>query len=87
MNLYHGVWVALVTRFKNHAVDEPALQRMVDELSNRGVAGFVPLGTTGESPTLSRDERRRIIQLCVEAAEISPSRPAVAPTAPRKVSS
>jgi 4-hydroxy-tetrahydrodipicolinate synthase len=68
MNLYHGVWVALVTPFKNNAVDEPALQRLVDDLSNRGVTGFVPLGTTGESPTVTPAERRRIIQLCVEAA-------------------
>ena len=68
MNLYHGVWVALVTPFKNNVLDETALQRLVDDLANRGVAGFVPLGTTGESPTLSPDERRRIIKLCVEAA-------------------
>jgi dihydrodipicolinate synthase/N-acetylneuraminate lyase len=47
MNLYHGVWVALVTPFKNHQVDEPAFLNLVQELAGRGVRGFVPLGTTG----------------------------------------
>ena len=68
MNLYQGVWVALVTPFKDQKVDEPALQKLVENLSGRGIKGFVPLGTTGESPTVSHEERRRIIQLCVEAA-------------------
>ncbi|MFZ5433927.1 MAG: 4-hydroxy-tetrahydrodipicolinate synthase [Calditrichota bacterium] len=68
MNLYQGVWVALVTPFKNNQVDEPALQGLVDNLAGRGVRGFVPLGTTGEASTLTNEERRRIIQLCVEAA-------------------
>jgi 4-hydroxy-tetrahydrodipicolinate synthase len=68
MHLYQGVWVALVTPFKNNKVDEPAFQNLVQDLAGRGVRGFVPLGTTGESPTVSAEERRRIIQLCVEAA-------------------
>jgi 4-hydroxy-tetrahydrodipicolinate synthase len=68
MHLYQGVWVALVTPFKNNQVDEPAFQKLVQDLAGRGVRGFVPLGTTGESPTVSAEERRRIIKLCVEAA-------------------
>jgi 4-hydroxy-tetrahydrodipicolinate synthase len=68
MNLYHGVWVALVTPFKDGQVDEPALQKLVNDLAQRGVEGFVPLGTTGESSTLNDAERKRVIQLCVEAA-------------------
>ena len=68
MNLYQGVWVALVTPFKSGAVDESALQELVDDLAGRGVAGFVPLGTTGEAPTITTEERKRIIRLCVEAA-------------------
>jgi 4-hydroxy-tetrahydrodipicolinate synthase len=68
MNLYQGLWVALVTPFKSGAVDERALQDLVDDLAGRGVAGFIPLGTTGESPTITADERKRIIKLCVEAA-------------------
>ena len=68
MNLYHGVWVALVTPFNNGKLDEPALQSLINELVDEGVQGFVPLGTTGESPTVTPEERRRIISLCVEAA-------------------
>lgn len=68
MNLYQGVWVALVTPFRDGQIDEPALQMLVENLAGSGVRGFVPLGTTGESPTVSREERRRIIRLCVEAA-------------------
>jgi len=68
MNLYHGVWVALVTPFNDGKLDETALQNLINELVDFGVQGFVPLGTTGESPTVSVAERRRIISLCVEAA-------------------
>lgn len=68
MHLYQGVWVAVVTPFKNQKLDEQAFQNLVQDLAGRGVRGFVPLGTTGESPTVTPQERRRIIQLCVEAA-------------------
>lgn len=68
MTIYSGVWVALVTPFRDGKIDERAFQNLVDDLANRGVSGFVPLGTTGEASTLSHDERNRVIQLCVEAA-------------------
>ena len=68
MSLYSGVWVALVTPFKNQAVDEKALQLLVGELAAAGVKGLVPLGTTGEASTLTDAERRRVISVCVEAA-------------------
>ncbi|MBU0509854.1 4-hydroxy-tetrahydrodipicolinate synthase [bacterium] len=68
MNLYQGVWVALVTPFKNGQVDEAAFQSLVSDLATRGIAGFIPVGTTGEASTLSAEERRRVIELCVEAA-------------------
>jgi 4-hydroxy-tetrahydrodipicolinate synthase len=68
MHLYQGVWVALVTPFKNQQIDEPAFQNLVQDLAGRGVRGFIPLGTTGESPTVRAEERRRMIKLCVEAA-------------------
>ncbi|MDD5087624.1 MAG: 4-hydroxy-tetrahydrodipicolinate synthase [bacterium] len=68
MNVYHGVWVALVTPFKNHHVDETAFQTLVSDLATRGVRGFIPLGTTGEASTLTSEERRRVIRLCIEAA-------------------
>lgn len=60
--------MALVTPFKNHELDEKALQLLVDNLAGAGVHGFVPLGTTGEASTLTDAERRRVITLCVEAA-------------------
>ena len=57
MNFYTGLWIAVVTPFKNGQIDEAALQNLVSDLANRGVDGFVPLGTTGEVSCLSRDER------------------------------
>lgn len=68
MNLYQGVWVALVTPFRDGKIDEPALTALVSRLAARGIRGFVPLGTTGEASTLSREERRRVIELCIAAA-------------------
>lgn len=72
MNLYQGVWVALVTPFKDHQIDEPALQSLAEDLVKRGVTGLVPLGTTGEGVTVTDKERTRIIKLCVEAAGKAP---------------
>lgn len=59
----------MVTPFKNGLIDEASLQNLVSDLANRGVDGFVPLGTTGEASCLSSDERRRVIQLVLEAAK------------------
>lgn len=75
MNFYSGLWIAVVTPFRNGQIDEAALQNLVIELANRGVDGFVPLGTTGEASTLSRDERKRVIQLVLEAAKGLPVSP------------
>lgn len=69
MNFYTGLWIALVTPFKNGQIDEAALQNLVNGLASRGVDGFVPLGTTGEASCLSREERRRVIQLVLEASQ------------------
>ncbi|RQV99073.1 4-hydroxy-tetrahydrodipicolinate synthase [bacterium] len=68
MNMFKGVWVALVTPFSNGRVDTDAMRRLVTDLAAAGVSGFVPLGTTGEASTLSLDERKTIIKLCLEAA-------------------
>jgi 4-hydroxy-tetrahydrodipicolinate synthase len=68
MTLFQGLWVALVTPFKDGNIDEPALQGLVEDFSVRGVRGFIPLGTTGESSTLTTEERRRVLKLCLEAA-------------------
>ncbi len=66
--MFKGSLVALITPFKNGAVDEKAFQKFVDWQVKQGTHGLVPCGTTGESPTLSHDEHRRVVELCIEAA-------------------
>jgi len=64
-----GSITALVTPFKNNAVDEAAFQALVERQIDSGTHGLVPVGTTGESPALSLDEKKRVIELTVEAAK------------------
>ena len=63
-----GSLVALITPFKNGRVDEKAFQSLVEWQVKEGTHGLVPCGTTGESPTLSHEEHRRVVELCIEAA-------------------
>jgi 4-hydroxy-tetrahydrodipicolinate synthase len=63
-----GSLVALITPFRNQAVDEAAFQKFVAWQIEEGTHGLVPCGTTGESPTLHEDEHRRLIAICVEVA-------------------
>jgi len=65
---FQGVFPALVTPFRDGAVDEDAFARLVERQIEGGVHGLVPVGTTGESATLSHDEHRRVIELCVKTA-------------------
>ncbi|HEY6475921.1 MAG TPA: 4-hydroxy-tetrahydrodipicolinate synthase [Polyangia bacterium] len=67
--MFTGVITALVTPLRGDAVDEEALRRLCDEQIAGGVDGLVPVGTTGESPTLTNEEHLRVIQLVVEAAK------------------
>jgi 4-hydroxy-tetrahydrodipicolinate synthase len=60
---------ALVTPFKNGGIDEEAFRAHVDWQIKSGSTGLVPVGTTGESPTLSHDEHRRVVEICVEEAK------------------
>ena len=65
--MFEGIYTALVTPFQNNgSVDESGLRKLVDFQIEGGVAGLVPMGTTGESPTLSHDEHVEIIRLVVE---------------------
>ena len=64
--MFKGVITALVTPFRGDAVDEEALRRLVNEQIRAGIDGFVPVGTTGESPTVSVEEHIRIIKIVVE---------------------
>lgn len=66
--MFHGSIVALATPFRNGMIDERALQDLVAWHLDQGTHGFVPTGTTGESPTLSHPEHERVIELCIEAA-------------------
>ena len=66
--MFTGTYTAIVTPFKNGRVDEPALQRLIKAQSKAAVDGIVPVGTTGESPTLDFDEHIRVIQLSVKFA-------------------
>jgi 4-hydroxy-tetrahydrodipicolinate synthase len=64
-----GSLVALITPFRNGKVDEKAFQSFVDWQIKQGTEGVVPCGTTGESPTLSHEEHKRVVELCVEVAK------------------
>jgi len=66
--MFKGSLVALITPFKDGKVDETAFQRFVEWQIEQGTHGLVPCGTTGESPTLSHDEHKRVVELCIEAA-------------------
>ncbi len=67
--MFTGVITALVTPLRGDALDEEALRRLVDEQIASGIDGLVPVGTTGESPTLTNEEHLRVIQLVVEATK------------------
>lgn len=66
--LFRGVMPALVTPFRDGAVDEAAFIALVERQIAGGVHGLVPVGTTGETSTLSHDEHRRVVELCVATA-------------------
>jgi len=64
-----GSMVALITPMRaDGSVDEKAFQELVQWQIAEGTEGLIPVGTTGESPTLSHDEHKRVVELCVEAA-------------------
>ena len=66
--MFKGSYVALVTPFKNGAVDEETFAGLVEWHIEMGTDGIVACGTTGESPTLSHEEHNRVVDICVEAA-------------------
>jgi 4-hydroxy-tetrahydrodipicolinate synthase len=67
--MFRGVYTALITPFqKNTDIDEDALRRLVDSQIEGGIAGLVPVGTTGESPTVSHQENIRIIEIVADQA-------------------
>jgi len=66
---FSGSYTALVTPFRNGEVDEAAFRKLVDWQITEGTHGLVPVGTTGESPTLSHDEHKRVVEACINEAK------------------
>ncbi len=66
--MFTGTYTAIVTPFKNGTIDEAALERLVRNQVKGGVDGIVPVGTTGESPTVNYEEHIHIIALAVKFA-------------------
>ncbi|POR05177.1 4-hydroxy-tetrahydrodipicolinate synthase [Alkalispirochaeta sphaeroplastigenens] len=67
--MFKGVYTALITPFTTDgAIDEPALRRIVNAQIDAGVAGLVPVGTTGESPTVTHQENIRVISIVIDEA-------------------
>jgi 4-hydroxy-tetrahydrodipicolinate synthase len=65
---FRGSFTALVTPFKGDSLDEKAFRDLVDWQLIEGTNGLVPVGTTGESPTLSHEEHRLVVEWCVDQA-------------------
>ena len=65
---FAGSCTALVTPFENGAVDADSFCKLVDFQNDNGTAGLVPVGTTGESPTLSHEEHDLVVELCIKQA-------------------
>ena len=66
--LFTGSYTALLTPFKNGEVDYDSYRKLVDFQIDNGTHGLVPVGTTGESPTLSHDEHKKVIEVCIDQA-------------------
>ena len=66
-SMFNGAHTALVTPFREREFDEPAFRKLIDTQFENGIAGIVPCGTTGESPTLSHDEHARVIEIAIDA--------------------
>jgi len=64
-----GSFTALVTPFKNGSLDEAAFRSLVNWQISEGTNGLVPVGTTGESPTLSHDEHKKVVEWCISEAK------------------
>ncbi len=67
--MFRGSFTALVTPFKNGGLDERAFRELVDWQIAEGTDGLVPVGTTGESPTLTHEEHHHVVEWCVQQAK------------------
>ncbi len=66
---YRGAYTALVTPFRNDRFDEAAFTKLLEEQIAAGIAGVIPVGTTGESAALDMAEHLRVIEFCVEVVK------------------
>ncbi len=67
--MFKGTYTALVTPFRDGAIDVPAFEKLIESQVAAGITGIIAIGTTGETPTLSHDEREQAIRLAVEIAQ------------------
>jgi len=67
--MFKGSFTALITPFKNGKVDDEAFMRLVEWQIEEGTHGLVPVGTTGECPTLSHEEHKHVVELCIRTAK------------------
>ena len=65
---FKGTYTALITPFRDDTIDRAAFKALIDRQIDAGIDGIVPVGTTGESPTLEQDEHLQVIELAVEYA-------------------
>jgi len=66
---FRGSFTALVTPFKNGSLDEKSFRDIVEWQISEGTNGLVPVGTTGESPTLSHDEHKKVVEWCIDQVD------------------
>jgi 4-hydroxy-tetrahydrodipicolinate synthase len=67
--MFHGTFTALVTPFRDGAIDVGAFEKLIENQIAAGISGIVAVGTTGESPTLSHEERQELIRLAIATAK------------------
>src|SRR5690242_19740855 len=67
--MFRGTFTALVTPFRNGNLDLPALEKLIETQIAAGITGLVAVGTTGESPTLTHDEKEEVIRTTVRVAK------------------
>ena len=76
--MFNGVFTALITPFKDNQIDEQSFRSFIDFQIKEGIHGVVPVGTTGESPTLSHDEHKNAVEICID--QVSKRVPVIAGT-------
>src|SRR5436190_21413142 len=67
--MFRGAITALITPFRDGRVDTEAFASLVERQIAAGIHGLVPVGTTGETSTLTHDEHKRVVELCVQTTK------------------